>query len=46
MENCSNLKELAEIGVPVEIRAGKEKLFVQPKLIRLLAQDGNEFAFH
>ena len=41
-----DLKELAEIAVPVEIRAGKEKLFVQPKLIRLLTQDSNECAFY
>jgi Fic family protein len=40
------LKQLAEIGVLVEIRAGKEKLFVHPKLIRLLTQDENEFAFY
>jgi Fic family protein len=42
----SYLKQLAEIGVLADIRAGKEKLFVHPKLIRLLTQDGNEFAFY
>ncbi|WP_425357664.1 protein adenylyltransferase Fic [Methylomicrobium album] len=42
----SYLKQLAEIGVLTEIRAGKEKLFVHPKLIRLLTQDGHEFAFY
>jgi Fic family protein len=36
------LKQLTDIGVLREIRAGKEKLFMHPKLIRLLSQDGNE----
>lgn len=37
------LKQLADIGVLHEIQAGKEKLFVHPKLVRLLTQDDNEF---
>jgi Fic family protein len=38
------LKQLVEIGVLVEHRTGKEKLFVHPKLMRLLTQDRNDFA--
>lgn len=37
------LKQLSDIGVLYEIQAGKEKLFVHPKLIQLLNQDSNEF---
>jgi Fic family protein len=37
------LKQLADIGILYEKQAGKEKLFVHPKLIQLLAQDHNEF---
>lgn len=37
------LKQLSDIGVLYEIQAGKEKLFVHPKLIQLLNQDNNEF---
>lgn len=37
------LKQLSDIGVLYEIQAGKEKLFVHPKLIQLLTQDNNEF---
>jgi Fic family protein len=37
------LKQLSDIGVLHEKRAGKEKLFVHPKLIQLLTQDGNDF---
>jgi Fic family protein len=36
------LKQLSDIGVLYEIQAGKEKLFVHPKLIQLLTQDNNE----
>lgn len=36
------LKQLAEIGVLQEMQAGKEKLFVHPKLMRLMSQDSNE----
>lgn len=37
------LKQLSDIGVLNEIQAGKEKLFVHPKLVRLLTEDNNEF---
>jgi len=37
------LKHLAEIGVLNEIQAGKEKLFVHPKLIQLMIEDNNNF---
>lgn len=37
------LKQLSEIGVLKEIRVGREKLFIHPKLMRLLTQDNNEF---
>ena len=38
------LKQLAEIGVLQELQAGKEKLFVHPKLMRLMSQDSNEIS--
>lgn len=38
------LKELTNIGVLSEIQAGKEKLFIHPKLMQLLTRDGNDFA--
>lgn len=37
------LKQLCEIGVLKEVRAGREKLFIHPKLMHLLTEDGNEF---
>jgi len=37
------LKQLTEIGVLNEKKAGKEKLFVNPKLIQLMTQDNNNF---
>ncbi len=37
------LKELAAIGVLREQKKGRDKLFVHPKLLRLLTQDANEF---
>ena len=37
------LKQLCDIGVLHEYQAGKEKLFVHPKLIQLMTQDSNEF---
>lgn len=37
------LKELAAAGVADEIRLGREKLFVQPKFLRLLTTDDNTF---
>lgn len=38
----SYLQQLCEIGVLNEIRAGREKLFVHPKLVRLMTEDSNE----
>lgn len=37
------LKQLSQIGVLQEQQIGKEKLFVHPKLLRLMNQDSNEF---
>jgi Fic family protein len=37
------LKELVGIGVLQELAVGKEKLFIHPKLMQLLSQDGNQF---
>jgi len=37
------LKMLCDIGVLNEIKVGREKLFMHPKFLRLLMQDGNEF---
>ncbi|MFZ5762575.1 MAG: protein adenylyltransferase Fic [Thermodesulfobacteriota bacterium] len=37
------LKQLVEIGVLVEAAARKEKLFVHPKLMRLLTEESNDF---
>ncbi len=37
------LKQLCDIGVLNEIQSGKEKLFVHPKLTRLMTQDSNQF---
>jgi len=38
------LKELCQIGVLQEVKSGREKLFVHPKLIRLMTLDGNNIA--
>lgn len=37
------LKQLVEIGVLTELDAGKEKLFIHPKLMQLLTRDSNKF---
>jgi len=37
------LKRLVEIGVLQEMEMGKDKLFIHPKLMRLLTADSNEF---
>lgn len=43
-QTASNyLKELSRIGVLREQQAGRDKLFVHPKLLNLLSQDGNYF---
>ena len=38
------LKDLVTLGVLREMQAGKEKLFIHPKLMQLLTRDGNGFA--
>lgn len=38
------LKQLTKIGVLEEKAFGREKLFIHPKLMRLLTQDSNEYA--
>lgn len=40
------LNKLIDIGVLREQQVGKEKLFVHPKLIRLMIQDGHHFQFY
>jgi DNA-binding IclR family transcriptional regulator len=37
------LKELVELGVLVEQAVGKEKLFIHPKLMKILTRDENGF---
>lgn len=37
------LKQLSEIGVLKEVKVGREKLFIHPKLMRLLTHDNNGF---
>ena len=37
------LKQLCEIGVLEEIKAGREKLFMHPKFIKVLTQDTGGF---
>jgi Fic family protein len=41
-----HLKELVEIGVLEEVPVGREKLFIHPKLMRLLSEDSNKFALY
>jgi Fic family protein len=38
------LKQLVSIGVLTERTVSREKLFIHPKLMRLLTEDGNDFA--
>jgi len=40
------LKQLCQIGVLNEIKEGKEKLFVHPKLIQLMTDDNHEFELY
>lgn len=43
-QTASNyLKELATIGVLIEKQMGREKLFIHPRLMQLLTQEGNTF---
>lgn len=37
------LKKLCEIGVLEEVSVGKEKLFIHPKLLKLVTQEPNDF---
>ena len=38
------LKDMVALGVLVEQSVGKEKLFIHPKLMKLLSHDNNQFA--
>lgn len=40
------LKQLTEIGVLVDHGTGREKIFVHPKLMKILTQDSNEFRLY
>lgn len=40
------LKKMVEIGVLQETAMGKDKLFIHPKLMRLLTRDSNDFAHY
>jgi Fic family protein len=40
------LKELVKIGVLEEKAVGREKLFIHPKLMRLLTRESNDVAFY
>lgn len=40
------LKQLVEIGILKEIKVGREKLFIHPKLISLLKQENNKFSVY
>lgn len=40
------LKQLCDIGVLIEVKAGKEKLFVHPKLIKLMTEENHEFKLY
>ena len=38
------LKQLVDLDVLIEMNAGREKLFIHPKLMQLLSRDGNTFS--
>jgi Fic family protein len=40
------LKQLSDIGLLEERTVGKERLFIHPKLMRLLTRDGNSFELY
>ncbi|MCX7155844.1 MAG: Fic family protein [Rhodocyclales bacterium] len=40
------LKDLAALGVLREVKVGKEKLFIHPKLMQLLTRDSNKFVLY
>lgn len=37
------LRDLADLGVPREMALGKEKLFIQPKLMQRIGRDDQVF---
>ncbi|QAB14428.1 protein adenylyltransferase Fic [Hydrogenovibrio thermophilus] len=46
-QTASNyLQELCKIGVLQEINMGRDKLFLHPKLLRLLTQESNDFPLY
>lgn len=40
------LKELVTLGILTEVEIGREKLFIHPKLMKLLSQDDNAFSLY
>ncbi|MFK7768255.1 MAG: hypothetical protein AB8B55_13610 [Mariniblastus sp.] len=40
---AKKLKQLAKIGILEEVTSGREKLFVHPKLLRLLTRNSKSF---
>jgi Fic family protein len=40
------LKALVDLGIVEERQSGREKLFIHPKLMRLLTEDSNEFELY
>ncbi|WP_297841421.1 protein adenylyltransferase Fic [Pseudomonas sp.] len=40
------LKDLSQLGVLREVHAGKEKIFIHPKLMQLLNRDSNQFTLY
>jgi Fic family protein len=42
----THLKQLCDIGILTETKVGREKLFIHPKFIQLLAQDGHRFTLY
>ena len=43
---AKKLRKLVEIGILQELTVGKEKLFIHPKLMRLLTRNSNEFKLY
>ena len=43
---AKKLRKLVEIGILQELSVGKEKLFIHPKLMRLLSRNSNEFELY
>lgn len=40
------LKDLSDLGVLQEVHAGKEKIFIHPKLMQLLNRDSNHYSLY